>query len=421
MTSDFYNYGLEKAKQKDYAGAIEDFNQAIQLDPFFSAAYMERGLAYYNSGTTLQAVFDYTEAIKLDGKNAKAYYLRALAKLTLKNIPGALEDVDKAIHLQLNDAAAYDLRGIVQRKQGNIQDAIANFKKAAALYLEQKDKENARLCLDKITQLQPAVEPLANQSITKPVPIISTQDYFTQLLEKAEQGDTKAALADLNWILKADTKDAQAYCCRGVVYCKMGNYRDAISDFNQALALNFQDAIVYRNRGKARSQLGDHQGGLADINQAMKMQPEDSLAYIARGNVYHSMGNYLAAIQDYSQAIQINPEHPLAYYNRALSYTCLEEISNAVIDYQKAASIYCEREDWENYQQVLNSLQKIQSSVPEINKASYNLLRQRLLRMVGGHWEIAQRLIEQKKDFFPGMLDEWYLQQVINDLERDRP
>jgi tetratricopeptide (TPR) repeat protein len=81
-TSAFYNRGLEKAKRKDYAGPIEEFNQAIRLDPYFSAAYMERGLTYYNSDGILQGIFDYSEAIKLDGKNAQAYYFRALAKLT---------------------------------------------------------------------------------------------------------------------------------------------------------------------------------------------------------------------------------------------------------------------------------------------------------------------------------------------------
>ena len=95
-------------------------------------------------------------------------------------------------------------------------------------------------------------------------------------------------------------------------------------------------------------------------------------------------------------------------------------MSNAVADCQKAASIYCEKEDLENHQQLLNSLQKIQSSVPETKKSTYKLLRQRLLSMVGGHWEIAQRLIQQKKEFYPGMLDEWSLQKVIDDLERAR-
>ncbi len=89
-------------------------------------------------------------------------------------------------------------------------------------------------------------------------------------------------------------------------------------------------------------------------------------------------------------------------------------------NYQHAASIFCEQEDWVNYQQVLSSLEKIQKFSPQFKKQNYNLLRQRLLRMVGGYWEIAERLIEQKQDSYPGMSEEWYLQKVIEDLERDR-
>lgn len=113
------------------------------------------------------------------------------------------------------------------------------------------------------------------------------------------------------------------------------------------------------------------------------MQPQDPLVYVARGNIYRTMGDYLHAIQDYSQALEINPDHAPAYYNRGLAYTLLEEMQNAVSDYQKAASIYCEQEDWKNYQEVLNNLQKIQTSSPEIKNQKSQVLRQRLLRLVG--------------------------------------
>ncbi|MTJ08975.1 MULTISPECIES: tetratricopeptide repeat protein [unclassified Anabaena] len=420
MNNEFYHRGLEKAQQKNYAGAIEDFNAAIQENPNFSKAYIQRGLAYYDSGAILQAVDDYSKAIKLDELSVEAFYCRALARLTLKNLPGTLDDVEKVIRLNPLYAAAYDLRGMVRRKQGYIQEAIANFKKAAELYLEQKDKDKCYSCLEKIKQLQSPEKSI--QPVTKSAPesIISTNQYFQQLLAKAEQGETSAAIADLNWVLKADPNDAQAYCCRGVVQCKLGNYHEAIADFNHALQLNFQDGIVYRNRGKARSQIGDYQGALSDLNQALQKQPEDPLVYVARGNIYRSMSDYLKAIQDYSQALQLNPNYAPAYYHRGLVYTLLEEIQNAISDYQKAVSIYCEQEDWENYQQVLNSLQKIQTSNPEIKNQKYQILRQRLLRLVGGQQEIANRLIQQQEYNYPGMSDDWYLQKVIDQLERDR-
>ncbi|WP_414563896.1 MULTISPECIES: tetratricopeptide repeat protein [unclassified Anabaena] len=420
MSDEFYHRGLAKAKEKDYAGAIEDFNHCLQLTPYFPEAFLHRGLAYYDSGAIHQAVSDYTEALRLYPQSPEAYYCRGLARLTLKNLPGALDDVDNAIRLNYHYAAAHSLRGTIRRKQGFIQDAIASFKKAAELYLAQQDTENCRLCLEKIKQLQPPLKPVVQTVNITSAPILSTNAYFRQLLDKAEKGDTPEAIADLNWLLQADPQDAQAYCCRGVVRCKMGKYREAIADFNQAILLNFPDAVVYRNRGKARALLGDHQGAMADFNQALKIQPQDALVYVARGNAYRTSGNYLDAIQDYSQALKIHPDYAQAYYNRGIAYACLEEMQNAIADYQQAASIFCEQEDWENYHQVLESLQKIQKFSPESKQQNYKLLRQRLLRMVGGYWEIAQRLIDQKQEYHPGMTDEWYLQKVIDDLERDR-
>jgi len=410
MHDEFYDQGIEKAKQKDYAGAIAKFNQSLQVNPGCDTTYLQRGLAYYDSGAFLQAVADYTEALKLNPQGVEAYYCRALARVALKNLPGALKDVEQAIYFHPDYAPAYSLRGVVQRKQGNIPEAIANWKKAAALYLEQKDQKNCRLILDKIKQLQPP---------KTAAPIIrTTGDYFIHTLDQAEKGDTRQAIADLNWVLQVDPQDAQAYCCRGVVRYKMGAYRQAIADFNQALKLNFQECIVYRNRGKARFQLGDHQGALADLNQSLKIQPEDPLGYIARAQVYREMGNYLQALQDYNQALQINPQDPQIYHNRAITYTLIEEMPKAIADYQQAASIYCEEGNWQNYQEVLDSLQKINSSTPKPKTKLNDTLRQRLLRLVGGHWEIAQRLIQQQQDHHPGMSQEWYLQKVIDDWEQ---
>ncbi len=63
---------------------------------------------------------------------------------------------------------------------------------------------------------------------------------------------------------------------------------------------------------------------------------------------------------------------------------------------------------------------KIQSPSIESKQTQYKMLRQRLLRLVGGYWEIAQRLIDQAKRYYPGMSEEWYMEKVIDDLERDR-
>ncbi len=420
MEQESFDKGLEKAKQKDYAGAVEEFTKALQVNSEFVEAYYQRGLAYYDLGHIPQAVFDYDEVLKRDSYNVEAYYCRALARLALKNLPGALKDVDKTIELNHYKAGAYNLRGVVERKLGNVEKAIANFKKASELYLEQKDAENAKSCMEKVKQLQPRKQEIILQKPQlQTTPLITEKDYFTSLLEKAEKGDTREAMEDLNWVLRADSQDGKAYCCRGVVYCKQGKYREAITDFNTALQLNFQDAAVYRNRGKARLQMGDNQGAITDFNQALKIQPEDDLIYVARGNAYQAIGHYLGAIEDYNQALEFNSTSATAFYNRGLCNIRMEEIPQAIIDLQNAASIYCEKEDWDNYQRVLKSLKKINAPAPEVKQNDYERLRYRLLRLVGGQWEIAQRLIEQAKFYYPGMSEEWYIETVIHDIEKD--
>ncbi|MEO1186763.1 MAG: tetratricopeptide repeat protein, partial [Cyanobacteria bacterium J06636_27] len=204
-------------------------------------------------------------------------------------------------------------------------------------------------------------------------------------------------------------------------YFKQGKYQNAIADFNTALSLGFNDALVYRNRGRVRLELSDNQGAIADFNQALKLQPEDDLIYVARGNAYQAIGHYLGAIEDYSQALEINSSSASAFYHRGLCNIKMEEIPQAISDLQRAASIYCEKEKWDKYQQALATLKKIHAPAPGMNQQdNYERLRYRLTRLVGGQWEIAERLIEQARYYYPGMSEEWYIETVIHDIERDR-
>ncbi|MGB3536225.1 MAG: tetratricopeptide repeat protein [Microcoleaceae cyanobacterium] len=419
---DFYNQGLEKMRQQDYQGAISALNQAITINPYEAEAYYQRGLAYFDLGQIHEAVFNYTRAIEINSENTLTYYSRALARLKLKNLPGALEDIDRTIQLNSKYASAYQLRGIIYRKQGEITRAVTNFKQAAKLYLEQQNKAGCRRCLELIKPLQSQQNIVAQSSPSpQPIQMISEADFYQQLIEKAEQGDCSAALREIEWILQVDSQDGNAYCCRGIIHYKLENYRQAMTDLNQALKYNPGDVLAYRNRGKVRSKLGDHLGAIADFNQALQSQPNDIMLYIARGNAYQFAGNYSDAIQDYTQAIELNPNDGNPYYQRGLAYACLEEMKLAVTDYQHATRLFCEQENWDKYQTVLNHLRRLQKSVPQTHSSQVSdVLRQRLLRLVGGHWAIAQRLIEQAEFNYPGMPEEWYIEKVIYDIERNQ-
>ena len=84
--------------------AIQDYGEAIRLDPQDADAHYLRGIAYDELGQPQRAIQDYDDAIRLDPQDADAYANRALA-LTLLDIDAeAQQDIDRAIGLGFDRA-----------------------------------------------------------------------------------------------------------------------------------------------------------------------------------------------------------------------------------------------------------------------------------------------------------------------------
>ena len=73
-----FNQGNKLAEQGRYEQAIEDYDQAIRLNPEDADAYYNRGIVYYELGQLERAIEDYDEAIRLNPEYTKAYYNRGI-------------------------------------------------------------------------------------------------------------------------------------------------------------------------------------------------------------------------------------------------------------------------------------------------------------------------------------------------------
>jgi tetratricopeptide (TPR) repeat protein len=333
-------------------------------------------------------------------------------------------------------AAAHSLCGTAHRRLDQTSQAIACWKQAAQLYLAQKDAANARRCIAWIEAIAgpppvqtPAPEPPALS------PLQSPQAFLEQAIEKSRQGDVRGAIADFDWLLQINSPDPQVYRHRGVARSKIGDYQGAISDLNQALKLSPQSAPTYYSRGVIRCQQKDYRGAIADFDRALELQPGYAPAYVGRGVAHQGLEDYRAALQDYAQALQLDAQDAEAYFSRAITHASYGAHQAAIEDYQRAAALWFEQEEWKRYQQALDRVEQLrqqQTSLKAspsaarpgmvyVSAADYlNELRQHLLNLVGGHWEIAERMLEQVAERYPGMPEDWYILRVIEELERDR-
>ena len=104
-----FNDGVDAYHQGLYTEAISHYDKAIQLDPDFAKAYINRGNSNFQLGQYQTAITDYTKAIELDPDDALAYINRGITDIEKGQSETATTDFDKAAQLDPDFAQYYNL------------------------------------------------------------------------------------------------------------------------------------------------------------------------------------------------------------------------------------------------------------------------------------------------------------------------
>lgn len=130
---DYFNKGLEKYSKNDFAESIQEFNNAIKLNPRFSKAYLNRGLSKFSLQDYRGAIFDYTQVIKIEPQNAEAYNYRGVAQAYINHDLIAIKDYTRAIIINPNFSDAYCNRGQAKIRLNQKESGCLDLSKAGEL------------------------------------------------------------------------------------------------------------------------------------------------------------------------------------------------------------------------------------------------------------------------------------------------
>ena len=268
--ADFYNNrGLEYLNNGEYDLAIEDFSQAIRMEPDNADAYINRGDAYYWRDEYDPAITDYNQAILLDPNIARAYNKRGNAYDSKGEYDRAIENYSQAILLDPNYAGAYTNRGNTYVRKGEDDQAIEN--------------HNQAILLDPNDALY----------------------YNNRGLAYLGKNEYDHAIENHNQAILLDPNDALYYNNRGLAYHCKDEYDRAIEDYTHAILLDPNDALYYSNRGLSYYYKGDYDRAIEDYTHAILLDPNDALYYNNRGLAYAKKGEYDHAIADHEKALEV--------------------------------------------------------------------------------------------------------------------
>jgi len=113
--------------------ALEQFDQALALDPYNAQAHYGRGLIYQGEKQHERAIEDFTAANGLTPQLAEPLLGRANSYLALNRAREAAVDLDEAVQAEPNSAQAWVVRGQVYEKLGERAKAAASYGRAVAI------------------------------------------------------------------------------------------------------------------------------------------------------------------------------------------------------------------------------------------------------------------------------------------------
>src|SRR5918995_1809935 len=118
--------GLAWHRKGQYDRAIQDYDQAIGLDPS-ALVFSIRGTSYSAKGQYDRAIQDFDQALRLKPNEAVLLSDRCYAKASAGALAAALADCNEALRRMPGHAGLFDSRGFTSLKMGQVTPALAHY------------------------------------------------------------------------------------------------------------------------------------------------------------------------------------------------------------------------------------------------------------------------------------------------------
>ncbi len=308
--------GVVAAQTRNFAQALELFDQAIGINASHAFAFNNRGNVLRDLGQPETAIASYDKAIALQADYAEAHNSRGSALMDLAKPQDALQSYEKAIAAKADYAEAHTNRGNALLALMRPEAAIESYSRAIALkpgYAEAYCNRGAALVA--LKQFSTAIDSYDQAIACKPD---YAQAYYNRGNALRELKQPQAALEsyDKATALRADY--AQAYNNRGSALRDLGRFEAALESYDKAIAFKADYAKAYNNRGNALSDMRQFRAALESYDQAIALKPDYAEAYNNRGSALRDLQQHQAAMACYDKAIALQPDYAKAHLNRSL-------------------------------------------------------------------------------------------------------
>ena len=133
----------------------------------------------------------------------------------------------------------------------------------------------------------------------------------------------------------AITKHPEAYYYKGLLAYEVSDFDEAIKAYTGAIDAKADYAYAYNDRASAKRAKNDYAGAIADYEKALSLNPSLVFIHNNLGSAYRLNKNYPKAIECYTKAMNEKPEYLLALNNRGAAKLESGKLDDAKKDFEE--------------------------------------------------------------------------------------
>lgn len=301
----------------NFVAALDDFNEALKLDPQSRFALIGRADLLYENADYDNARRDYEILLRQDIRCQEAYL--GLARIAYhENNMGLCNDyLEKAENANPSNPDFYLQRGIFYESTGDLQQAANDY-----VHVLVFDDGNTQ-ALAMLNNLAARAYKQAIDAIT--AGIDEGQDkgffYFLRALIHKSNWHYTLSINDWNTILAEKYFYTHSiFYNRAYCYFHLGRFEYALDDINMALSLNGENLSYHVLRARLYRIAGEYALAEEELAMASTFNPADVEVLQQSGILAAEQGDYEKALRYYNETILNNADVPYSYLLRADAY-----------------------------------------------------------------------------------------------------
>ena len=411
----YYSFGAGKFTVKDYAGAIADFDKAIELNPAYVRAYYERGKVQSHLGDI--------ESARGDVEKAQQLYHQGITNfdkyLQLKNNP-------EEANSQTADSKVTKARESIVHIMG-WADTLSSFFGGSGFFV---DEDKIATNIHNVAWSVPIFVKLSDKKTICAIEGVTAYDVKNDLVVLKIAGEgTPLRLADSNRVQSDERVTTIGYpnmkykATQGTIqnirntdkwlkllrmkegFARGSSGAPVLNRSGQVIGINAwgNERYGYAIRSNVLKVLLAEAKPTEPLAEWRKRDPIRAYAYHVQGKFKYEVGHYQEAIADFDKAVQLNPETLYTYHKRAEAKAALGEHEAAIADFDKAIQLDPERADFYARKRAVKALKEKEAAkkarnprnLPDYITRAKQLFSLGEFQAARGNTEKAQKLLAE--------------------------